>query len=85
MLHLGAPGEAPIAVGDGLAVPTEMWRAGDVIIQRHVLQIPPGVAPGDATMTAGVYWLDTLERWPVTGGPQLGATEVGLASVTIGR
>ncbi len=85
MLHLGAPGEAPIAVGDGLAVPTEMWRADDVIIQRHVLQIPPGVAPGDATVVAGVYWLDTLERWPVTGGPQTGATGVALTDVSIGR
>jgi len=61
---LDAQGQ-PIAVGDGLGVPLDQLRAGDVLVQRHELTSPKDVAPGTYWLQTGVYWLDTLERWPV--------------------
>lgn len=63
MAHLLGPDEAVIAVGDGLGLPIEEWQPGDVIVQRHRLQVPEGTAAGDYQMQTGVYWLDTMERW----------------------
>ncbi|MBN2005626.1 MAG: hypothetical protein JXA21_19870, partial [Anaerolineae bacterium] len=57
------PDGAGVAVGDGLGFPVEQWRPGDVIVQRHVLSIPPDVPAGTYTLTTGAYWLDTMERW----------------------
>ena len=65
MLHLIGPGGAPVVVGDGLGVPVEGWQAGDVIVQRHRLALPSDAPAGDYDLYAGVYWLDTMERWPV--------------------
>ena len=80
MLHLTGLDGAPVAVGDGLAVPVEQWRAGDVLVQRHRLALPED-APAEAyTPITGVYWLDTLERWPVEGGDQ-----IVLDAIPIGR
>jgi hypothetical protein len=73
MLHLAGPGGAPIIVGDGLGVPVEQWRVGDVIVQRHTLSLPEDALPGEYTPTTGVYWLDTMERWPIEqGGESIG-------------
>ena len=71
MLHLAGPGGMPVSVGDGLGVPVEQWRVGDIIVQRHALALPADAPPGDYTPTTGVYWLDTMERWDV-GGEQAG-------------
>ncbi len=83
MLHIGAPDTPPVAVGDGLAVPVETWRPGDLLIQRHVLDIAADAQPGSYLASTGIYWLDTLERWPILDGPQQGATGVTLASIEI--
>lgn len=65
MMHLIGPGGAPVAIGDGLGVPIESWQAGDIIVQRHRLPIPGDALPGEYTPVTGIYWLDTMERWPV--------------------
>jgi hypothetical protein len=65
MLHLVGPGGAPVVVGDGLGVPVDNWQVGDVIVQRHVLALPPEAPGGEYALYTGAYWLDTLERWPV--------------------
>ena len=83
MLHLGKPGAAPIAVGDGLAVPIAVWQVGDVLVQRHTLQIPEDAASGVYTMIAGAYWLDVMEQWSVVNGAEAGADSVALATVEI--
>ncbi|MCX7681218.1 MAG: glycosyltransferase family 39 protein [Anaerolineae bacterium] len=73
MMHLLGPGGTPIAVGDGLGVPVEGWQVGDIIVQRHRLPVPANAPPGEYTPVTGIYWLDTLERWPVEtagGAPQ---------------
>ncbi len=63
MLHLRRADGTPLAVGDGLGVPAEQWRAGDVIVQRHALSIPADAPPGHYRLVAGVYWLDEMRLW----------------------
>ena len=65
MLHLVGPGGAPVVVGDGLGVPPDNWQVGDVIVQRHRLDMPADAPKGEYTLYTGAYWLDTLERWTV--------------------
>jgi len=65
MAHLVGPDGVPIAVGDGLGVEVWQWRPGDVIVQRHLLQVPEGAPKGEYRLQTGAYWLDTMERWPV--------------------
>jgi hypothetical protein len=65
MMHLIGPGGSPVVVGDGLGVPVEQWQVGDVVVQRHVLALPADAPAGEYVPTTGVYWLDTVERWPV--------------------
>jgi 4-amino-4-deoxy-L-arabinose transferase-like glycosyltransferase len=67
MLHLAGADGVPAAVGDGLGVPVDQWRAGDIIVQRHQLAVPEETPPGEYVLKAGAYWLDSLERWAVTG------------------
>ncbi|HNT78128.1 MAG TPA: phospholipid carrier-dependent glycosyltransferase [Anaerolineae bacterium] len=64
MAHRLAPDGTTI-VGDGLSFPIEQWRPGDLIVQRHDLDLP---ADGAATIQIGGYWLDTLERWRTLEG-----------------
>jgi hypothetical protein len=72
MLHLVISGSDQVVVGDGLGVPVENWRIGDVIVQRHTLSLPMGHEMASLSdhasyeMYTGAYWLDTLERWPVS-------------------
>jgi hypothetical protein len=68
MLHLVGVDSVPMAVGDGLGVPIDQWRAGDVLVQRHRLLIPEGALPGNYQLQTGAYWLDTMERWTGTRG-----------------
>ncbi len=58
MAHVVGPDGVPIAVGDGLGVPIEQWRVGDVLVQQHPLSLPPTTAPGQYVVTTGGYWLD---------------------------
>jgi hypothetical protein len=66
MLHLNGPDGTPIAIADGLGVPYVVLQPGDVFAQRHIVGIPENTAPADYTPATGAYWLDSLERWPVT-------------------
>jgi hypothetical protein len=65
MAHVIGPDGTPIAVADGLGMPIEQWQPGDIFVQRHRFAIPVGTPPGEYQLQIGVYWLDTLERWPV--------------------
>jgi hypothetical protein len=78
MLHLVGGAGAPVAVGDGLGVGIDQWRAGDVIVQRHVLDLPPDLAPGDYQLLTGAYWLDDLTR--LRAGDR---SEIPLETVTV--
>jgi hypothetical protein len=68
MLHLRAPSGAGLAVGDGLGVPIDQWRAGDILVQRHRLAVP-APAPADlAVLVGGAYWLDDVSRLQTAAG-----------------
>ncbi len=66
MAHLIAHDGRAVAVGDGLGVPLENWRAGDLIVQRHILDIPPETAPGTYWVQIGAYTLGDLTRLAIS-------------------
>jgi hypothetical protein len=83
MLHVVGPGGAPLLVGDGLGVPTENWRVGDVILQRHRLTLPVGASVGAYQVYTGAYWLDTLERWPVVVESEPAGDRITLSPLSV--
>ncbi len=64
MAHLLSSKGALLTVGDGLGVDATALRPGDLIAQRHTLETHPHSTTG-TWLQIGVYWLDTLERWPI--------------------
>jgi 4-amino-4-deoxy-L-arabinose transferase-like glycosyltransferase len=65
MAHLLSSDGQPIAVGDGLGFTADQWQAGDVFVQRNVLQIPANALAGAFEVRVGLYTLDTIQRLPV--------------------
>lgn len=80
MAHLVVDDGAPIAVGDGLGIPTDEWQIGDTLVQKHPLRIPSTATDGKYIVTTGGYWLDNMERWQwkmaSTTADQLHLTEI---------
>ncbi|MCP4537078.1 MAG: phospholipid carrier-dependent glycosyltransferase [Chloroflexi bacterium] len=65
MAHLLDTNGVPVAVGDGLGVPIDQWRPGDVIVQRHEITTPPDTASGTYWLQTGAYTLPDVERLPI--------------------
>jgi 4-amino-4-deoxy-L-arabinose transferase-like glycosyltransferase len=56
----------------GGSYPTTAWEPGEVVLDRHLLALPPEAVPGEYQLEAGLYLLATLERLPAedaTGTP----------------
>ncbi|MFN2286322.1 MAG: ArnT family glycosyltransferase [Anaerolineae bacterium] len=85
MLHLIGPDGAPVVVGDGVGVPQAQWLPGDVLAQRHRLPLPSGAPAGQYTPQAGVYALETLERFPVMVNGQSAGDVLTLSPVIFDR
>lgn len=83
MMHLVGPGGQPVIVSDGLAVPVDQWRPGDIIVQRHPLFIPEDAPSGEYRPFTGIYWLDTMERWGVEIDGQLAGDQVPLPAFLV--
>jgi hypothetical protein len=66
MAHLLGEDGQVVAVADGLGVPIENWQVGDIIVQRHILEIPPDAPAGMYWMQVGAYTLPDLRRLVVT-------------------
>ncbi len=68
---LGADGRL-LAQHDGAPVfgerPTSSWQAGELLLDRHELTLPPDLPAQAATLVAGLYRSDTLARWPLPDG-----------------
>jgi len=64
MAHLLDDDGRLVAGGDGLGVPIDQWEVGDLIVQHHTLDLPPGTT-GRFWLQTGVYWSDSLERWQI--------------------
>ena len=61
---LGADG-LPLAQSDRLDAPSSGWRAGDIILQLHEIEVSESVPPGDYPLVIGIYTRQDLERLPV--------------------
>jgi hypothetical protein len=84
MAHLVDELEQPLSNGDGLGVPVESWHPGDVIIQRHMLQVPGKAPPGTYWLQTGVYRLSDLARLPIVSPHGSGADRIILQPVEVG-
>jgi hypothetical protein len=85
MAHLVGSDGTPIAVGDGLGVAIEQWQPGDVIVQRHRLDIPENAPAGKYRLVTGVYWLDTMERWVTQDEAGNTSSSIDLTTVEVQR
>jgi hypothetical protein len=65
---------------------TDRWQPGQVILDVHPLAIPADAPPGEYTIEAGLYLLETMGRLPAVDAdgqrladdaPQLGSVQVG--------
>jgi hypothetical protein len=65
MAHLLDTNGTPVAVGDGLGVPIDQWRPGDVIVQSHEIATLPEIAPGTYWLQTGAYTLPDVQRLPI--------------------
>lgn len=79
MAHLLSPQGEALAVADGLGLSPLALLPGDVIVQRH--RFPAAGDLAGLQLRTGAYWLDTLQRWPVIGQPEVDAITVPLAEV----
>jgi 4-amino-4-deoxy-L-arabinose transferase-like glycosyltransferase len=74
-----------VATGDGLGVPVEQWRIGDVIVQRHKLAVPKDALAGQYWIQTGVYALGDGVRLGVLDRNVLVGDRVLLSSIRLGR
>jgi hypothetical protein len=72
-----------VAVSDGLGVPVESWLVDDVIVQRHMLEIPPDLTPGTYWLQSGAYALTDLRRLDVLVGGQPVGDRIVLSPVQV--
>ncbi len=47
--------------------PTRSWQPGEIVVDRHRLDLPAGAPPGPYRLAVGLYLLDTGERVAVIG------------------
>ena len=45
--------------------PTTRWERGEMVWDRHEIQIPPDVVPGTYRLATGAYVLDTMQNLEV--------------------
>ncbi len=83
MAHLLNGVGVPAAVGDGLGVPMDQWRTGQIIVQRHAWAIPPETPPGTYWMQIGAYTYPDLQRLPVLAGEAVAGDRIILGPVEV--
>jgi len=86
--HLVGPGGQLVAQWDNMPLeggwPTTCWVPGEIVADPYDIPIPSGAAPGDYTLEAGFYILETGERLPVSGPAATDDGRVILATVPVG-
>ena len=78
-LHILNESGEIVAQWDGLDIPWEGWRAGDVLWQQHELLLTDDVEPGVYELRAGLYHPETAVRWQTKAGADfatLGQVEI---------
>jgi hypothetical protein len=48
--------------------PTSIWDSGEIVTDRHVLTLPPGLPVGTYRLAVGMYLLETGERLRISSG-----------------
>jgi hypothetical protein len=71
--HLLAPDGSMTGQHDALPAggthPTDLWLAGEVVVDVHEIAIPTGAVAGAHRLEAGMYLAESGERLAVDGGP----------------
>jgi hypothetical protein len=66
------------------ALPTDIWTAGEVILDLYAIPIPPDAVPGEYTLQVGMYDPDNGQRLAaVESGARLANDSIGLTRVAI--
>ncbi|MGB9777686.1 MAG: hypothetical protein ACPLYD_14340, partial [Anaerolineae bacterium] len=69
---------------DGVPFPTASWRAGDLVLSRFTLSIPPDLPPGSYALQSGLYTYPDIQGVPVVdgaGNPVDGAVRLGTVTI----
>jgi len=85
LAHLLDDAGQVVATGDGLGVPVEQWRIGDVIVQRHKLAVPKDALVGQYWIQTGVYALGDGMRLGVLDRNVLVGDRVLLSPIRLDR
>lgn len=79
-VHLGLPGEPPLAQSDG-PPQTSAWREGQPVLDRRALLLPPGTPPGRYVVTVGLYRPSDGSRLPLDRAGNQDALPLGYVEV----
>ena len=87
-VHLRNVAIQTIAQADGQPIggsfPTSQWLCGDIIWDRHTLNLPTTAAPGQYYLVVGLYRHATLKRLEAqTSAGRADSDEVKVAEVTV--
>ena len=65
-VHLSGADGSPVAIGDAPPVhgdfPTSWWRDGDVVDDRHFVELPAELPPGNYRLAVGLYEPESGQR-----------------------
>ncbi|HIQ01135.1 MAG TPA: hypothetical protein EYH30_03245 [Anaerolineales bacterium] len=61
---------------DGLGSPPQGWALGDLILQKHTLDLPSDLEVGTCVVQVGLYWAPDGPRLPVAGADRLLLTSI---------
>lgn len=70
-VHLLDSGGQLRAQHDGLGSPPYGWNPGDLVLQKHVLDLPGDLESGAYSLQMGLYWAPAGPRLPVNGTDRL--------------
>lgn len=54
-----------------LESPPDRWVTGDLVLQKHILELPGDLEPGNHVLSVGLYWSPEGPRLPVSGTDRL--------------
>jgi len=81
--HLTAPDGIMVQAGDALSIQAEDWQPGMVLIQQHSFTIGENIAPGDYTLSVGLYSLDTGERFSISEAADRVVDDIVLRTIQV--
>jgi len=86
-VHILDPQGALVAQHDGVPDegrrPTPFWQPGIVVSDTHSIVLPSDLAPGEYTLSVGMYDWPGLQRLHVVNGPAAGEDHIILETIRI--